>query len=305
MRKRAMLRGMLAAVVLVATTGAPASASAAPACDLRHFAAEGGQLGYRSCGSGEVVLILPGGPGMDADYMLDFAQMVARSGRRAILFEPRGTGASRAARGDGSRLTVAGSIADVEALRRAVGSDKVIVIGHSFGGATAQAYAAAYPGNVARLILLDSVGPSFSPPPLPLDGWRERLTPAQLTAYDDMRSHGDRIAAMRIKFAASFYDANQGARFAAGLVDSTVHLDVGVLSDDYRSHYSIPPDGARPHFPVVVLAGDIDWIRGYEPTFDAVWPGARYLTIRHAGHFPWIDAPAATQAALAKAFAAQ
>ncbi|WP_262408717.1 alpha/beta fold hydrolase [Sphingomonas sp. JC676] len=288
---------MLAAAALLATTDAPASARAT-ACTLRHFAAENGRLAYRSCGTGKIVLILPGGPGLDADYMLDFARMVARSGRRAILFEPRGTGASRAALGDGSRLTVAGSIADVEALRQAVRSDRVTVIGHSFGGATAQAYAAAYPRNVARLILLDSVGPTLGRPALPIDGWRERLTPEQLSSYDAARAGGDRIAAMRIKFAASFYDVGQGKRFAKQLVDSAIHLDVAPLSEDYQRHYSIPADAARPRFPVVIVAGDVDWIRGYEPAFGAAWPGARLLTIPRAGHFPWIDASAATSKAL-------
>jgi proline iminopeptidase len=296
------LRSLIAAVALVAAVEAPASARATTGCTPHHFAAEGGRLGYRSCGTGPVVLILPGGPGLDAGYMVDFAQMVARSGRRAILFEPRGTGTSRAALGDGGRLTVAGSIADVEALRRAVGAEKVTVIGHSFGGATAQAYAAAYPRNVARLILLDSVGPNLGKPPLPLDGWRKQLTPAQAAGYDAARARGDRIAAMRIKFAASFFDAGAGKRFAAGLADAAIHLDVMALADAYQRSYSIRADAAR-RFPVVVLAGDMDWIRGYEPTFDPVWPGARHLAIRHAGHFPWIDAPAATRAALAKALA--
>lgn len=297
------LRNMIAAV-LVAGLGSPAT-HAAPECAVRHFAADGGTLGYRNCGTGDVVLILPGGPGLDAGYMLDFAHMVARTGRRAILLEPRGTGASRAALGDGSRLTVAGSIADVEALRIAIGAGKVTVIGHSFGGATAQAYAAAYPRHMARLILLDSVGPNLAKPPLPLDSWRARLTSAHAAAYDAARARGDQIAAMRIKFAASFFDPRRGEDFAAGLAASAIHLEIAALSDDYQRHYSVPPDSARPHFPVVAMAGDIDWIRGYEPAFDSVWPGVRRLTIPHAGHFPWIDAPAATQAALGRAFAAE
>ncbi|MDB5707332.1 MAG: pip 1 [Sphingomonas bacterium] len=285
------------ALLCMALLGLLAAAPASARCALRHFPAEGGTLAYRSCGHGPTVVILPGGPGLDASYMGDIAEAVAADGRRAILLEQRGTGESRAAIGDGSRLTVAGSVADVEALRRALGAERIAVIGHSFGGAIAQAFAAAHPDHVERLILMDSVGPDLHPTPAPFDSWRKRLDIKQLAAYDAARARGDRLAAMRLKFLGSFHHRDRGIAFLKAMPDAAFHQDVAPLSDDYARHYDVSAT-ARPLFPVIILAGDEDWIRGYEPALRAAYPKAVTILIPHAGHFPWADAPAATRRAL-------
>jgi proline iminopeptidase len=269
-------------------------------CPLHEAITPTGAIGYRDCGHGDPVLIIPGGPGLDAVYVDDLALMVTDLGHRAIVIEPRGTGASRAALGDGTDLTVAGSVSDVEAVRAAAGIGRLTMLGHSFGGAVAQAYAAAHPDHVAALILLDSTGPDLKPPATPLDSWRRRLTPDDLARYDAARASGDRISAMKIKFRASFYHRARGAAFIDGLTDDHIHLDVMRLSDSYQRDYRIAPSRAA-RFPVTILAGDIDWIRGNEPALTATYPQARLTVIPHAGHFPWVDAPAATRRVLDRA----
>src|SRR4029453_195133 len=52
--------------------------------------------------------------------------------------------------------TTRGSVEDLEAVRRAVHADRVILYGTSYGTKLALAYAAAYPQHVERLVL-DSV----------------------------------------------------------------------------------------------------------------------------------------------------
>jgi len=270
------------------------------ACPLHEATTPTGAIGYRDCGHGDPVLIIPGGPGLDADYVDGLARMVTSLEHRAIVIEPRGTGASRAALGDGAALTVAGSIADVDAVRAAAGIGRLTVLGHSFGGAVAQAYAAAHPDHVAALILMDSVGPDMKPAAVPLDSWRRRLTPDDLARYDAARARGDRIGAMRIKFRASFYHPLRGKAFVDRLTDDRIHLDVARLSASYERDYRVPPSGTTP-FRVAILAGDIDWIRGNEAALRKTYPQARLMVIPHAGHFPWVDAPAATGRVLARA----
>ena len=274
-------------------------ATAAPshACQLHRTPALVGEIGYRDCGRGIPVLIIPGGPGLDAEYMAPVAKMVVGMGQRAILVEPRGTGASRAALGDGSQLTIEGSVADIEAVRRATGAKKIILIGHSFGGGVAQAYAAAHPQHVAGLVLLDSVGPSNRPPRARLDSWRLRAKPGELARYDDARAKGDRISAMRLKFRIGFYDRSRGDAFVAAIPDTAIRLDVAPLAKSYDQKFHIN-SAQRAAFPVTLMAGDIDWIRGDEPALKAVYPGSRTIIIRHAGHFPWVDAPASFHRAL-------
>lgn len=276
-----------------------ARAHEAPTCAMRDFPTADGWLAYRDCGHGTPVVIVPGGPGLDADYAAGLATMIAADGERAILLEPRGTGASRAAFGDGHRLSIAGGVADIEALRVALGARRIVLLGHSFGGAFAQAYAAAHPEHVARLVLLDSMGPSFAPPPHPLDSWRARLGAGELARYDALRAGGDAIGAMRIKFRASFAHPDRGAAFVAAFTDGIFHADVAARIGRERD-YDVQAD-ARRHFPVAIIAGDVDWIRGQEPALFAVWPGSRHLLIAQAGHFPWLDSPEASRVALHKA----
>lgn len=293
-------RFFLPLAMLAMLAGAPgAQARAAPACMLRDFPTADGRLAYRDCGHGAPVVIVPGGPGLDAAYAAGLATMIAADGERAILLEPRGTGASRAAFGDGRSLGIAGGVADIEALRVALGARRIVLLGHSFGGAFAQAYAAAHPDHVVRLVLLDSAGPSFAPPPHPLDSWRAGLGAEELARYDALKAGGDAVGAMRIKFRASFAHPDRGAAFVAAFPDSMFHADVAARIGHDRA-YDVRFD-ARRHFPVAVVAGDVDWIRGQESALFAVWPGARHLLIAKAGHFPWLDSPEASRVALHKA----
>lgn len=288
---------MLLTALLLASTQPPAP-TWPKQCALREAPADAGPIAYRDCGEGPAVLIIPGGPGLDADYVAPLARMVAQIHHRAIVIEPRGTGASRSAIGDGSRLTVAGSIADVDAVRRASGADKVVLLGHSFGGAVAQAYAAALPEQLAGLILLDSTGPDMNPSGLSLDSWRTRATAHELEQYDAARAGGDRASAMRLKFRLNFYHRQRGNIFTAALKDNNIHLDVGRrLSDAYLHDYRITTR-EKTEFPITIVAGDIDWIRGYEPALKATYPMARTIIVPHAGHFSWADSPSAFRVAL-------
>jgi pimeloyl-ACP methyl ester carboxylesterase len=291
--------------ILLPCLGAALLIGAGPppiACPLHHAMTPTGAIGYRDCGHGAPVLIIPGGPGLDAVYVDGLARMVTASRHRAIVIEPRGTGASRAALGDGSDLTITGSVADVDAVRAAAGADRLVILGHSFGGAVAQAYAAGHPDHVAALILMDSVGPDMKSGGPPLDGWRRRLTADDLARYDSDRARGDRIGAMKIKFRASFYHAARGRAFVDHLSDDQIHLDVARLSASYERDYRIAPSPAAP-FRVTILAGEIDWIRGSEPALHAAYPMARLIVVPHAGHFPWADAPQATRRSLDQALA--
>lgn len=290
---------MLSIIALASLSGVPASAT----CRAASAPATGGVIAYRDCGNRaqRPVLLIPGGPGLDARYMRPLADMIVKLHHRVILIEPRGTGASRAALGDGAQLTVAGSIADVEAVRQAAHLEKPIVFGHSFGGQVAQAYAAAFPDRVRALVLLDSAGPGV-PPPQPLDGWRKRGTPEDLARYDALRAGGDRVGAMRIKFKLSFFDPAAADAFLAGLSDGEIHTDVMPLSADYERNFHMAPM-ARPPFPITLVMGEIDWIRGNEPAFRVIYPTSRLLLVPDAGHFPWADAPGETRKALAQALA--
>src|SRR5207237_7315700 len=76
--------------------------------------------------------------------------------------------------------TTAENAADVEAVRQALGVDKLALWGTSYGTKVALAYALAHPDHVERL-LLDSVVPPELPDPY--DANVLRALPATLAAY--------------------------------------------------------------------------------------------------------------------------
>jgi pimeloyl-ACP methyl ester carboxylesterase len=143
-----------------------------------------------------ILVFLAGGPGQPG---VPFAQRVssrlrtATDGYRIVMFDQRGTGggalrcpALQAQMGSSdlappTRAAVVGcarplgpkrrffstadTVRDLEALRRALGAEKLTLDGVSYGTFVAERYALRYPNRVARLVL-DSVVPHASADPL-------------------------------------------------------------------------------------------------------------------------------------------
>jgi proline iminopeptidase len=102
-------------------------------------------------GDGFPLLLLHGGPGL-TDYM---AELDAETrGYRRIRYQQRGTEPSSL---DGP-FTVARHVADALAVLDALGSERAIVVGHSWGGHLALQLAIAWPNRVAGLLLIDPPG---------------------------------------------------------------------------------------------------------------------------------------------------
>jgi proline iminopeptidase len=96
-------------------------------------------------------MIVHGGPGASHDYLLPYLLPLARL-HRLIFIDERGSGRSEKLEAT-SRYTVENMVEDVENVRRALGLGKVSLLGHSYGGVLAQAYAFKYQQNLTHLIL--------------------------------------------------------------------------------------------------------------------------------------------------------
>jgi len=171
---------------------------------LDPFGSAPGKLSLRVAVSGVasaprgVLLFLTGGPGEPGVPFIP--RLVDRlgpalDGYRLVLFDQRGTGAGAldcpalqrqmgasdltvpspaavrscaAAIGPDRRFyATADMVADIEALRVALGVARLIVDGVSYGSYVAERFALAHPGEVSRLVL-DSVVPSWNVDPLQL-----------------------------------------------------------------------------------------------------------------------------------------
>jgi proline iminopeptidase len=113
--------------------------------------ANGVLIYWKSIGSGAPLFVVHGGPGASHDYFLPHLVPLART-NRLIFIDERGSG--RSERLENAKLyTVERMVEDVEAVRRALALGKIALLGHSFGGVLAQAYAFKYPENLSSLIL--------------------------------------------------------------------------------------------------------------------------------------------------------
>jgi proline iminopeptidase len=113
--------------------------------------ANGVLIYYKVVGHGAPLMIVHGGPGASHDYFLPYLMTLART-NKIIFIDERGSGRSERLE-DASKYTVENMVEDVEAVRQALNLGKISLMGHSYGGVLAQAYAFKYQKNLTHLIL--------------------------------------------------------------------------------------------------------------------------------------------------------
>ena len=143
----------LVAVSLLAQPAAKAKPEAASLYPIRDgfVDAHGVLIYYWEIGRGAPLMIVHGGPGASHDYFLPYLLPLARH-NRLIFIDERGSGKSEKL-DDVSQYTVENMVEDCEAVRQALGLGKISLLGHSYGGVLAQAYALKYQKNLSHLIL--------------------------------------------------------------------------------------------------------------------------------------------------------
>ena len=113
-------------------------------------------------GPGTPLVVLHGGPGMPSQYLAPLTALADE--RTVVLYDQLGCGRSERP-DDRSLWTVSRAVAELEAVRRALGLDRVHLLGHSWGGFLALASAAEHPDAVGSLVL--------SSPLVSVPGWVE------------------------------------------------------------------------------------------------------------------------------------
>jgi proline iminopeptidase len=264
------------------------------------FTRDGVQLFYRTSGSGTPIVFLSGGPGFDVDYMIPVAEFVPASYQR-VFFEQRGTGRSRVAKLTSDTMTMQHVVADLDALRVHLKQERLFLVGHSWGGMLAMAYAAAHPSRVDRMILIGPGGPT-----LEFAGWfddniRMRLRPEDLEAeryWTEAERRGmdaDKATLEQIRAITPgyFFERAKGLAFAAQLTDGAVKVQVNLLLfADMRKGYDSRPGLRQLDRPVLIVQGHQDPV-GDKTAEDihAAIKSSVLTYINQSGHFPWLEQP--------------
>lgn len=142
---------------------------------------------YKIIGRGAPLMIVHGGPGASHDYLLPYLLPLARR-HKLIFIDERGSGRSERLE-NAALYTVENMVEDVEAVRRALGLGKVSLLGHSYGGVLAQAYAFKYQQNLTHLIL---GGTFYSTAEMNkvLDREKQAMPPAEFKKLDELEKAG-------------------------------------------------------------------------------------------------------------------
>lgn len=320
MRTRAFLLCAVAAIVawsLASTPAAPAAAAlASNAFPIQEgfVDAHGVMIYYMVVGRGAPLLIVHGGPGASHDYFLPYLLPLARD-NRLVFVDERGSGRSQKLLDDPSQYTVAAMVEDVEAVRQALHLGKISLLGHSYGGVLAQAYALKYQDQLSHLILCSTFS-STSAMNQVFQQMKARMAPALRRRIDAMEKaglFGHGPVYRRGRYSDAYMIAAWGEGYFPYLYQN--HPDPnydpvgnGVMAWDlYRemwgSNGEFVIDGnlksveytdrlAVIHVPTLIMVGDHDECPPQlAEAMHAKIAGSRLVVLPHSGHMEFVDQP--------------
>ncbi|MFD7664472.1 alpha/beta fold hydrolase [Streptomyces sp. NPDC059788] len=247
------------------------------------------------------LMCLAGGPGRDAAYLGDLGGLAEQ--RQLLIPDSRGTGASPPA-ADPSGYAFPHLAEDLEALRAHLGLDRFALLAHDAAAATAQAYAAAYPDRLTRLILV--CPGSRIQGELPDDAreiftsrsdepwWPEASAALQrLTETPDLAEAHD-LLLTAAPLAYGHWEAPQQTHATAEAEQlHPVPRAAFWQGVDEPARQAILAGLREVTCPVLVVTGDRDAVTGVRAgeLVAESFPDARVRTLHAVGHYPWVDEP--------------
>ena len=269
---------------------------------MRRFASyDGTELGYRVVGEGPPLVCLPGGPGRAVEYLGDLGGLATT--RQLILLDPRGVGSS-ADPADPATFRVDRLVGDVEALRTHLGLARMDLLAHSAGAVLATLYAAAHPHRLSHLALIT---PGLGA--VDIHGTEEDFI-AVVSRFADEPWYPSAYGALeKIMVGDLSMDAFRDSRplfYRHWTETAQAHATLGTAErhlaarQGYFADLTLDPPStklalAQVAAPVLLYAGAWDAMVTPAMVQEAatLFHDARVVIQPEAGHFPWIDAPAA------------
>lgn len=261
---------------------------------------------YEVVGEGVPILVVHGGPGLDHGYLRPGLDILAPHGA-LTYYDQRGTGRSTAAL-DSTSINLDAFVRDMDELRATLGHEEVVVLGHSFGGILALAYARAHPERTRGLILLDTAEPGSRWADAAATRLRSARTPEDSATLADLRGSEAFDARdpqtmslyYRTAFRATMRDPDRVEELDLDLAGTTARNGPEVARLLGASMGTVDWWDALPSIqvPTLVLHGRYDAMpAAMARALAEALPDARYVELR-GGHFPWLsDGPGLVAAA--------
>jgi proline iminopeptidase len=192
---------------------------------------------------------------------------------------------------------------DLDGVRAARGLERWSVLGHSYGGFIAIAYALRYPERVERLVLVGA-GPSFAHAGGVLASLDRRGQPeaaAALIAGLSSPSRDDADFADQWLKVLPLYFHRWHPRYAEAFTGTGYSAAGFNRGNALLSTLDLTPRLGAIAAPTTIIGGDDDFIMpadGPGAALAAGIPGARQVVLEGAGHFPFFERPSQTSAAI-------
>jgi proline iminopeptidase len=201
-------------------------------------------------------------------------------------------------------LGLGAQIADIERIRRILGEERLVLIGHSWGGLLASLYAAEFPEHVAGLILIAPASMLVLPPPEGgsdlFESVRARLPEDQQAAFEAYMDEYMEFGGLFAKSEQDLIDLNaRFGAFYAQVVDTipiaqgrpggwmvwAQYVSMGQRHDYRRALAAVSA-------PVLVLHGADDLqSEAASRLYAEAFPRSEFVVIEDAGHFMFEEQP--------------
>lgn len=267
----------------------------------------GTKLFVKVVGTGEPIIMLHGGPGAEHIFFAKYTEPLAAN-YQLIYYDQRSTGFSTPDTNP-AHLTIDTFVEDLEGVRQALGLEKVTLLGWSWGGDLAMYYAAKYPEQLNRIILVDpgNVSPEFD---AAFNAkFEQRATPEELDALNaaNQKLLSEKSGAAYAEFAKlllPIYMADKSLIHSLEIVipdNSAIYgetVAAGLFTDldnDYDELGAIK----RITTPTLIIHGDEDLIPlASSQQIQQAIAGSQLVVLEGIGHIPFVEAPTAFFAAV-------
>lgn len=263
--------------------------------------ADGRTVEWETVGSGEDLVWFEGGPGFWAHLARPDVALLADRFRCHLINAPGCGRTSPPALPSG--YSIAGDITFYEETCAALGLGTITLMGHSWGGTLAVAFAAVHPERVRRLVVIDGwcgwplvdKAAAEEEERRALDRVRDRAWFAAATAgHEDFHAMSE--ADWTFWFGGRFplYFADPESALARPHVDRVRRECRMNMDADYKEDaLDLRPFLGQVRCPTLVVAGEHDFICGpawNRPIADGI-AGAKFRVIAGTGHLPQYEAP--------------